>query len=108
MRRLIAFAVILGFYVYLALPIVERLGHELDQASLCTATAIAAATGFTWFLVNGWWTAATRPYRPQRVTLETQETPYGIGCRAVLAVVALIVTVAAMVFVALVVRSGWL
>lgn len=73
--RPVFLSIVLGIYVYLAWRVSELLGHTLDGASFTAAIAVTALTGFTWFLVNGWWSTVTRPCRPQKVTSGTRGTP---------------------------------
>lgn len=82
MRRLIPFTTVLGVCTYFAWQISELLGFILDVTSFTIGIVVAAFTGFIWFLLSDWWSTATRPYRPQTVTLPTAETPNQIGCAA--------------------------
>jgi ABC-type Fe3+ transport system permease subunit len=96
-KRLIPFAVILGIYTYLARWIYERLGYTLDRTSFTVGITVAAFTGLTWFLVSDWWSAITRPYRPQTVKSDTRETPIQIGWAALWAIVKLFCFIAAVI-----------
>jgi hypothetical protein len=90
MRRLIPFVVIASICGYLGWWISEQLGYALDGTSFTVGIAVAAVTGFLWFLVSDWWSTATRPWRPQAVTLPTRETPSQIGCAALCAMMWLV------------------
>lgn len=62
-----------------------------------------------WFTLDSWFSSATRPGRPQRVTIETDETPSQImdeAFRAVVKIALLIVIVALAVFVMVVFGLG--
>jgi len=95
-KRLGPFAAIFGFYAFLAWLICDQLEVELDLASLVVAGVVAALTGFTWFFVSDWWDTATRPGQPQRVYLETKETPSRIVSEALWALVRLFLLVVGM------------
>jgi hypothetical protein len=106
MRRLIPFAVILGIITYLAWWTSEQLRLTLDRTSFIFGIVVAALTGWAWFQVSDMWSTATRPYRPQKVTLDTRETPSQIGCASFWATVGLFVfTVGAIVLIIWIVRS---
>ena len=106
MRRFVPFAVIFGIFIYLAWWASEQLGYALDGTSFWVGIFVAAVTGFFWFLVSDWWSTATRPYRPQTVTLTTRETPSHIGCASFWATVRLFVfAVVVIVVIIWIVRS---
>jgi len=106
MRRLIPFAVIFGIFIYLAWWASEQLGYTLDWTWFVVGLSVAALTGVTCVMVNGWWSTATRPYRPQKVTLETRETPSQIGCASFWATVQLLFFAAVAIFLIIwIVRS---
>jgi len=106
MRRFVPFVVILGIITYLAWWACEQLRFTLDGASFAVGIGVAALTGSAWFMVDGWWSTATRPYRPQTVTLPTRETPSQIGCASFWATVRLFVfAVVAIVLIIWIVHS---
>ena len=98
MRRFVPFAVIFGIYIYLASWASEQLGYTVDWLWFGVGLLVGALTGGTWFLVDGWWSTATRPYRPQTVTLTTRETPSQIGCASFWATVRLFVFAIVVIF----------
>ena len=107
MTRLIGFTVICGIYTYLAWRISRWLGYAFDEVSFGAAIAVAALTGFTWFLVSDWWSAMTKPFHPQTVKMETKDTPFQIGCNALWAIVQLCFFIAlAIIFVIMVIRMS--
>jgi len=106
MRRLIPLAIIFSIYIYLAWWTSEQLGYTLDWMWFGVGMFVAALIGGTWFLVSGWWSTAIRPYRPQKVTLDTKETPSQIGCASFWATVRLFVfAVVAIVLIIWIVHS---
>jgi hypothetical protein len=109
MRRLVPFVVILGIITYLAWWACKQLRFTLDRASFVVGIGVAALTGLAWFTVDGWWSTATRPYRPQTVTLTTKETPSQIGCASFWATVRLFVFAVVVIFLIIwIVRSIWI
>ncbi len=75
MIRSLLFSLIFGASFGLIYLAAERLRLALDYVSLGAGLLIAAITGWTWFMVNNWWSVVTRPYKKQTITLETKETP---------------------------------
>ena len=91
MKRLFSFSFILGIYIYLSVQITRQSGVALDNTSFVAGLSVAAFAGMTWFFLNGWWKTAGSPNRPQRVTIETKQTPNQVRRAALWAKVQIIV-----------------
>lgn len=89
MRRLVPFAVILGFYTYVACRIAAWAKYTFDVATFVVAIIVAGLTGATFFLANDWWDASQRPDRPQIVIHRTDDTPNQVVARGFAATVRL-------------------
>ena len=80
--RLIVFALIVIVVHLGALRLAARMGIAIDPVSYGAGLAVGVVVGFVWFMINNWLTAATRPFHPQTVTLQTKETPFQVTAAA--------------------------
>ena len=84
----------LGFWVY------ESAGQPIEHTSFLLGAILTMLAAFLVFRLQEWYNTATRPRRPQSVSMQTQDTPAQITRSALGAIVLMILTIAAMSFVA--------
>lgn len=76
-----------GWYV-----MTNWLGRSVDQLSFFCGVGVTLVAAFITFRLQNWGNAATRPGRPQTVTLQTRETPAQITRASLAAILWIILT----------------
>lgn len=93
MVRFMELVGILVLFLILAWKITTWMRYQLDGPSFLYALLMAAITGFSFTIVDGWWRRATRPNRPQIAGRHsTDEAPNEVIRSALLARLALFLT----------------
>lgn len=94
MGRLILLGLSFGVVYLLTQRFLDGLRIGIDSLSFWIGVLVSALTGFISFLLNHWWNTATKPYRPQTVTQDTQESPNQVTMAALRALLLLIMLIA--------------
>ena len=92
--RLILFVIFMGVLTRLGWWAFGKLRLSVDQTSFFFGVVLTMISGALVFRLSDWYSTATRPNRPQTVTLETKDTPRRITLVALGATFWIIVTVA--------------
>jgi hypothetical protein len=82
MIRLLRLALFLSGSVWLLGKLAQSVSIPIEPISFVAGVVAAALTGFAEFQISQWWSAVTKPYKPQAVKTDTKATPSEITTAA--------------------------
>jgi hypothetical protein len=97
---LVLFALFMVIFTRIGWWAFEYFHMSVDRMSFFLGVILTMLSGFVVFRLREWYTAATRPRRPQTVTLQTNDTPAQITGAALGAILGMICTIGAMLLAA--------
>ena len=83
MIRLIVFALVFLVTNLGARWLLAKMGIAIDLQSYGIGFVVAAVIGFAWSQIEGWRSTAAKAFQPQKVTIDTKETPFQVTAAAV-------------------------
>jgi hypothetical protein len=96
----VGFVVVMFILTRIGWWVFEHLQMPVDQRSFLVGMILTIISGTLSFRFHAWVTTATRPRRPQTVTLQTNETPAQIMGAAFGAILCMLFTIGAMLLAA--------